>query len=353
MIKKININFINQFKNNYVVNNLIINRLNNIKNNVVKSTHVLLNKKIDKKELSENIQTTIIFLNKLSSDNFNKIINDINIIINNEKDINLIVNNLINNAINYYKINNIFTQNNKSLSIYDDLFVYSKLIKYIILNKYKWYYKNDKNIILFRHSLLLKCYDEHNKYFLIIKNENNNLKNNIIQNKKNAIGFYIFLTTLFINGILSKKSFDELYLNLIDIIYNNDIIEILIYINKILIDFNKNDYYNIFIKNINKNTLQNRLRILIELIFTINIKNIEQKNIDNTIDDNKNKLFKILEDSLYNDKYDIFEKKIEEHNIDNKEIIIEFIKIISDKEKEIIVDIPKLNINKLKINLSI
>ena len=207
---------INKLKLSYKINEQLKDRLIYIKNGMNKSSHININNKTNKEDKTENLKKVIIFLNKISYDNYKDIINNLNILIDDKNDLIEIVKIIIYNSINYYNIQ-CNTINN------DNMYMYSDIIYEIIKNKYKWYYK-EKNICTFRHVII----EELEKEYYKIKLRND---------KKSIYGYYILITTLYIKNVLSNIVYEKL---IDDLIETNDILisELLIYILKLLLNNN-------------------------------------------------------------------------------------------------------------------
>jgi hypothetical protein len=211
---------INNLKSNYKINEQLKERLIYIKNGMNKSSHININNKTNKEDKTENLKKVIIFLNKISYDNYKDIINNLNILIDNKNDLIEIVKIIIYNSINYYNIQ-CNTINN------DNIYMYSDIIYEIIKNKYKWYYK-ENNIYTFRYVII----DELEKEYYKIKLRND---------KKSIYGYYILITTLYIKNILSGIIYEKLIDNLIELNDADDLIKLnnaddLILLNNILIN---------------------------------------------------------------------------------------------------------------------
>ena len=207
---------INKLKLSYKINEQLKDRLIFIKNGMNKSSHININNKTNKEDKTENLKKVIIFLNKISYDNYKDIINNLNILIDDKNDLIEIVKIIIYNSINYYNIQ-CNTINN------DNMYMYSDIIYEIIKNKYKWYYK-EKNICTFRYVII----EELEKEYYKIKLRND---------KKSIYGYYILITTLYIKNVLSNTVYEKL---IDDLIETNDILisELLIYILKLLLNNN-------------------------------------------------------------------------------------------------------------------
>ena len=316
---------INNLKSNYKINEQLKERLIYIKNGMNKSSHININNKTNKEDKTENLKKVIIFLNKISYDNYKDIINNLNILIDNKNDLIEIVKIIIYNSINYYNIQ-CNTINN------DNIYMYSDIIYEIIKNKYKWYYK-ENNIYTFRYVII----DELEKEYYKIKLRND---------KKSIYGYYILITTLYIKNILSGIIYEKLIDNLIEL---NDILisELLIYILKLLLN---NDVKICVEKINNKISKEQDQRIII--LHKILIKdNIIDNNKNIKINNNKIDIKKVLEDNIYNKNWDEFIEIYKEicKNKDNRKEINEFINILEENIEDIKLDIPKINIKELKI----
>jgi len=133
-------------KLNYKINEDLVEKLKLIKKEMNKSSHININNKTIKNDKTENLKEIIIFLNKISYENYKNILSNLNIIIDNKNDLIEIVKIIIYNSINYYNIQcNTINNNN--------IFMYSDIIYEIIKNKYKWYYI-DNDIYTFRYLLI-------------------------------------------------------------------------------------------------------------------------------------------------------------------------------------------------------
>lgn len=316
---------INKLKLSYKINEQLKDRLIYIKNGMNKSSHININNKTNKEDKTENLKKVIIFLNKISYDNYKDIINNLNILIDDKNDLIEIVKIIIYNSINYYNIQ-CNTINN------DNMYMYSDIIYEIIKNKYKWYYK-EKNICTFRHVII----EELEKEYYKIKLRND---------KKSIYGYYILITTLYIKNVLSNIVYEKL---IDDLIETNDILisELLIYILKLLLNNNIKNCVEKINDKINKEQDQ-RIIILYKILIKDNMIN-NKKNI--TIDNNKIDIKKVLEDNIYNKNWDEFIDIYKEicKNKDNRKEISDFLNILEENIDDIKLDIPKINIKELKI----
>ena len=316
---------INKLKLSYKINEQLKDRLIFIKNGMNKSSHININNKTNKEDKTENLKKVIIFLNKISYDNYKDIINNLNILIDDKNDLIEIVKIIIYNSINYYNIQ-CNTINN------DNMYMYSDIIYEIIKNKYKWYYK-EKNICTFRHVII----EELEKEYYKIKLRND---------KKSIYGYYILITTLYIKNVLSNIVYEKL---IDDLIETNDILisELLIYILKLLLNNNIKNCVEKINDKINKEQDQ-RIIILYKILIKDNMIN-NKKNI--TIDNNKIDIKKVLEDNIYNKNWDEFIDIYKEicKNKDNRKEISDFLNILEENIDDIKLDIPKINIKELKI----
>ena len=316
---------INKLKLNYKINEQLKDRLIYIKNGMNKSSHININNKTNKEDKTENLKKVIIFLNKISYDNYKDIINNLNIIIDDKNDLIEIVKIIIYNSINYYNIQ-CNTINN------DNMYMYSDIIYEIIKNKYKWYYK-EKNICTFRYVII----EELEKEYYKIKLRND---------KKSIYGYYILITTLYIKNILSNIVYEKL---IDDLIESNDLLisELLIYILKLLLNNNINNFTEKINNKINEEKDQ-RIIILYKILIKDNIIN-SKKNI--ILNNNKIDIKKVLEDNIYNKNWDEFIDIYKEicKNKDNRKEISEFLNILEENIEDIKLDIPKINIKELKI----
>ena len=316
---------INKLKLSYKINEQLKDRLIFIKNGMNKSSHININNKTNKEDKTENLKKVIIFLNKISYDNYKDIINNLNILIDDKNDLIEIVKIIIYNSINYYNIQ-CNTINN------DNMYMYSDIIYEIIKNKYKWYYK-EKNICTFRYVII----EELEKEYYKIKLRND---------KKSIYGYYILITTLYIKNVLSNTVYEKL---IDDLIETNDILisELLIYILKLLLNNNIKNCVEKINDKINKEKDQ-RIIILYKILIKDNMIN-NKKNI--TIDNNKIDIKKVLEDNIYNKNWDEFIEIYKEicKNKDNRKEISEFLNILEENIEDIKLDIPKINIKELKI----
>lgn len=317
---------ITDLKQNYKVNEELIQRLIYIKNGLKKSSHVIINNKTNKEDKTENLKKIIIFLNKISYDNYKEIINNLNIVIDDKKDLVEIIKIIIYNSINYFNIQ-CNTINN------DNIYMYGDIIYEIIKNKYKWYYK-ENNIYTFRYVLI----DELEKEYYRIK---------LRIDKKSIYGYYMLITTLYIKNILSGFVYEKLIDELIE---RNDILinELLIYILKLLL----NNKINICVHKINNKINEEKDQRII-ILYKILIKDdmIKENNNKINIDNNVSDIIKVLEDNIYNKNWDDFIEIYKSicKNKDNREKIYEFIQILEENIEEIKMDIPKINIEELKI----
>ena len=324
---------IDNLKLNYKINDQLIERLKIIKKEMNKSSHITINNKTNKEDKTENLKKIIIFLNKISYENYKDIINNLNIVIDNKEDLIEIIKIIIYNSINYYNIQ-CNTINN------ENIYMYSDIIYKIIKNRYKWYYK-DKEIYTFRYILIDQLEKEYDK----IKKNND---------KKVLYGYYILITTLYIKNILSDILYEKILDDLIN--SNNNIInELLIYILKLLLNNNINKYYE-KINNILKKENDQRINIIYKILINNNNKinnnnNNNNKNIK--INDSKSNIDikKVLEDNIYNKDWNDFieiykeicKNKVYSHKIDD------FLKLLEENLEEIKIDIPNINIKELKI----
>lgn len=230
-----------KYKNNYIINDKIIDDIKKCKKLILQSTHVSLNYKIDNNN-NENIKNVIIFLNKLSFDNFDNIIDEINIIINKEQDLLDIISNLMNKIMIDHKI----TIQNVEKS---NIILYSKLIRHIILNKYKWICNGNT----FRYYLLQKLCEIYSKIEEL--------------DKKLVISLLIFLSSLYKNNILSNHHINQIILE--SNMKNESIIEGLIFMSNILDDKNKKQIIDKLKSNDN---LSNRHKILLNILIETYLK---------------------------------------------------------------------------------
>lgn len=316
---------INDLKKGYKINEQLIEKLIFIKNSMNKSSHININNKTNKEDKTENLKKVIIFLNKISYDNYRNIINNLNILINDKKDLIEIIKIIIYNSINYYNIQ-CNTINN------ENIYMYSDIIYEIIKNKYKWYYE-DVTIYTFRYVLI----DELEKEYYRIKTRND---------KKSIYGYYVLITTLYIKNIISNT----IYNNIIDDLIETDNIlvkELLIYILKLLINNDKKECIDKINNKINEEKDQ-RISILYKILIKDNIINDNKKVIiSNDVIDIK----QVLEDNIYNKNWNEFIEIYKEicKNEDNNIKIREFLDVLEDNIEEIRLDIPKINIEELKI----
>jgi hypothetical protein len=299
-------------------------------------------------------------LNKLSKHNIDKILENINININDKNNLIsvtiMITDKIINNFI-YSKILNDID------GIYIDIYV--ELIYKIIINKHNWIYYDEKNDIYmtFRDLIIDRIYN-------LCDNINNN-------SDQNNIGLFIFIGLLFNFGILSYLHINEIIYDKINInnILSNEMdenkntikLEILSYMINIILHKKiedkkiKNHFLNL-LNNIKNNKYNNkRLDIIFDMILKKNYGNDNKIKIDINNDINdindvytdgyNNTILNELENEIYNRNWInyklYFKNTIDKHNI-NKIKLDEFILDIEKRKNDITIDVPDLNMNELK-----
>lgn len=294
--------------------------INDIKNKIYQSSQFIYGVKNNNINIINNNKNKVIgILNKLTKNNYNFIINELNFHINSE--INEICEIIIKKAINDYTVNLYKNINDANIKLI------CQLISDIILFRYEW--KDDKKT--FRDCMLEKIYF--------------NLKHFNDINKKESIGLIILISYLYIYNIIANEQLNIL-INLL-IQSNEEIHSEMLIVMLYIVKDKKNIYCHL--DSIRKKIKTNkRLSIIIDILFDKENKTIHYQD-ENNDEIRNDEIYNKLENSLYNKTFEEFEEDLMNSITNNgKTKLIKFLDLLVKNEKEILIDIPNFKISAIK-----